>query len=72
MRKVIGRTLAAAAVVALAGTGFAGTAMAWGGNGGTATNNCLNVGIPILSGINVIAGQGAASAATCNANANGS
>ena len=70
MRKVIGRTLAAAAVVALAGTGFAGTALA--GNGGTATNNCLNVGIPILSGLNVIAGQGTAIAAACTANANGS
>jgi len=43
-----------------------------GGNGGTATNNCLNVGIPILSGINVIAGQGTAIAASCTANANGS
>jgi hypothetical protein len=72
MSKLIGRTLAAAAVVALAGTGFAGTALAWGGgNGGTATNNCLNVGIPILSGLNVIAGQGTAIAASCNANANG-
>ena len=69
MRKVIGRTLAAAAVVALAGTGFAGTALA--GDGGTATNNCVNVGVPILSGINVIAGQGTAIAAACTANANG-
>jgi hypothetical protein len=40
------------------------------GTGGTATNNCLNVGIPILSGIGV-AGTGSASAASCNASANG-
>jgi hypothetical protein len=79
MSKLIGRTLAAAAaaVVALASTGFSGTALAWGGGeeggngtGGTATNNCLNVGIPILSGTG-IAGQGIAVAAQCNATANG-
>ena len=75
MSKLIGRTLAAAAVVALTGAGFAGTALAWGnqggnGAGGNATNNCLNVGIPILSGTG-IAGQGTASAASCNATANG-
>jgi len=69
MRKVIGRTLAATAVVALAGTGFAGTALA--GNGGSATNNCVNVGVPILSGIGLLAGEGAVSAASCSASANG-
>lgn len=41
------------------------------GVGGKATNNCLNVGIPILSGIG-IGGQGAAGGAGCEANANGS
>jgi hypothetical protein len=40
------------------------------GTGGTATNNCLNVGVPILSGIG-IAGTGAASGASCLATANG-
>ena len=72
MSKLIGRTLAAAAVVALAGTGFAGQALAWGGSGagGTATNNCVNVGVPILAGTG-IAGQGTAVAAQCNATANG-
>jgi len=70
MSKFIGRTMAAAAVVALAGTGFAGVAMAGDGTGGTATNNCVNVGIPILAGTG-IAGQGTAVAAQCNATANG-
>jgi len=77
MSKLIGRTLTAAAVVALAGTGFSGMAMAGGdggvggnGAGGTATNNCLNVGVPILSGTG-IAGQGTAVGAQCNATANG-
>ncbi|MDQ2708275.1 MAG: hypothetical protein M3Z25_11820 [Actinomycetota bacterium] len=49
--------------VALAATGGSGT-------GGTATNNCLNVGIPILSGIGVL-GQGTSSGASCAATANG-
>src|SRR5581483_8041177 len=40
------------------------------GTGGTATNNCLNIGVPILSGIG-IAGTGAASGASCTATANG-
>ena len=40
------------------------------GTGGKATNNCLNVGIPILSGIG-IAGTGSASGASCDASANG-
>ncbi|HEY9415019.1 MAG TPA: hypothetical protein VIQ30_09700 [Pseudonocardia sp.] len=40
------------------------------GVGGDATNNCLNVGVPILSGIG-IGGQGAAGGAGCEANANG-
>jgi len=40
------------------------------GTGGTATNNCLNVGVPILSGIG-IAGTGAVTGASCTATANG-
>ena len=40
------------------------------GTGGTATNNCVNVGIPILSGIGII-GSGSATGASCNASANG-
>jgi len=71
---VIGRTLAAAAVVALAGAGFSGIALAdnVGGNGagGQATNNCLNVGVPVLSGTG-IAGKGSVNAASCDATANG-
>ena len=67
-----------ASVLALAGAGsvmLGGTAMAWdggggSGTGGTATNNCLNVGVPILSGIG-IAGTGFASGASCAATANG-
>jgi hypothetical protein len=49
--------------VALADTGGAGS-------GGSATNNCLNVGVPILSGLGV-AGTGTATAASCGATANG-
>ena len=41
------------------------------GYGGNATNNCLNVGAPILSGIGV-GGSGSADGASCTANANGS
>ena len=40
------------------------------GNGGNATNNCLNVGVPILSGIGV-GGSGSSDAGNCTANANG-
>ena len=74
MHTLIGRALAGAAVVALAGIGFAGTALATdtGGNGagGTATNNCVNVGVPIASGTG-IAGKGTANAASCDTQANG-
>jgi hypothetical protein len=80
MRKasVVAGTIAAAT----AGTAaFGGVALAWdghhshfarGGNGtgGKATNNCINIGIPILSGIG-LAGSGKASGATCTASANG-
>jgi hypothetical protein len=83
MRKasVVARTVA----VAAAGSAlFGGVAFAWGGwhhhhhyfdeggngTGGTATNNCINVGAPILSGIG-IAGWGGARGATCSASANG-
>jgi hypothetical protein len=40
------------------------------GHGGHATNNCLNVGVPVLSGIGA-GGQGGAHGASCNASANG-
>ncbi len=40
------------------------------GVGGDATNNCLNVGVPILSGIG-IGGSGRANGASCTAIANG-
>jgi hypothetical protein len=53
-----------------------GVALAWDGSqggagtGGTATNNCLNVGVPVLSGIG-LGGTGVASGASCSATANG-
>lgn len=70
------------AVVTSGSMMLGGTALAWhhhwwsdddGGNGkgGTATNNCINVGVPILSGIGV-AGSGVADGASCVASANGS
>ena len=50
---------------------FGGVALADGsGKGGTATDNCLNVGVDVLAGIGV-AGQGVADPATCGASANG-
>jgi hypothetical protein len=62
---------AAAGSVALGGMAMAGTGNAGGnGTGGKATNNCLNVGIPILSGTGLL-GQGTASGASCDATANG-
>ncbi len=73
---------AAISAVAFAAAGsalFGGVAMAGsdivndggaGGAGGTATNNCLNVGVPILSGLGV-AGQGSAVGAQCVASAPG-
>jgi hypothetical protein len=71
MRKTI---FAGILVAATAGTALlSGSALAdsgGAGTGGTATNNCLNVGIPILSGLGV-AGTGIASAASCAATANG-
>lgn len=80
MRKsaVVAGTVAAAAAGSAA---FGGVALAWdghhshfarGGNGarGKAANNCLNIGIPILSGIG-LGGSGKASGATCNASTNG-
>jgi hypothetical protein len=81
MRKssvVAGTVAAATAGSAL----FGGVALAWGGHhhgyfdrggngvGGKATNNCLNIGIPILSGLGV-GGTGDAKGATCSASANG-
>lgn len=71
MRKTICAAILVAATVSTAL--LSGTALAdEGGNGtgGSATNNCLNVGVPILSGIGV-AGTGSANAASCSASANG-
>jgi hypothetical protein len=74
MRKSI---IAGVLTVAAAGSlALGGTALAWDGNtggagtGGVATNNCLNVGIPVLSGLGV-AGTGSAVGASCTAVANG-
>ena len=78
------KTSVAAASVALATAGSAvlgGVALAGGhhhyhgeyagnGEGGKAINNCLNVGIPILSGIG-LGGEGKSKGASCKANANG-
>lgn len=65
---------AATGALALGGTALAGAGgvddVAVGGKGGTATNNCLNIGIPILSGLG-IGGQGSATGAGCTATANG-
>jgi len=53
-----------------------GVALAWVGNaggagtGGTSTNNCVPIGVNVLSGIGV-AGTGAARAGSCDATANG-
>jgi hypothetical protein len=58
---VVGSTVLSG--VALADSGGSGT-------GGTATNNCLNVGVDLLAGIGV-AGTGIANAASCTATANG-
>jgi hypothetical protein len=68
--------VASAGTVMLGGTALADGCCGGGGNsggagtGGTATNNCLNVGVPILSGIGV-AGTGSVTGASCNATANG-
>jgi hypothetical protein len=61
--KVAVGTILAAFGTALADSGGSG-------RGGSSTNNCLNVGAPILSGIGV-AGRGTASAASSDASANG-
>lgn len=75
MRKSFGVTTLAAVAVAgsalLGGVAFAAGDSGGSGAGGTATNNCLNVGVPILSGLGV-AGTGTASGASCAASANGS
>ncbi|MGQ0480576.1 MAG: hypothetical protein ACT4O0_06040 [Pseudonocardia sp.] len=82
MRKasIVAGSIAVAAMgsVALGGAALAGgghhhddnDSYAGDGEGGTATNNCLNVGIPILSGIG-LGGQGTADGASCSADANG-
>jgi hypothetical protein len=75
---------AATAAVAFATVGstlFGGAALAGdgrditndggaGGAGGTATNNCLNIGIPILSGL-ALGGTSSATGASCTATAPG-
>ena len=48
---------------ALADTGGAGT-------GGSATNNCIPIGVNVLAGIGV-AGHGSAAGGSCDASANG-
>jgi len=63
--------VAAAGSTLLGGVALAATDVGGAGTGGTATNNCLNVGVPILSGIG-IAGTGSATGASCSATANGS
>jgi hypothetical protein len=80
MRKasVVAGTLAVAAAgsatlggVALAFDGHHGINNKGGnGTGGKATNNCLNIGLGLLSGIG-LGGTGSATGATCNASANG-
>ena len=78
--KFVLRVCTASAAVGLVGAGLTGTASAgvgwpWGGggpggSGGTAVNNCLNIGFPIASGVGFF-GSGYAAAATCSASANG-
>jgi hypothetical protein len=60
---------AAAGSAALSGVALA-TNVGGPGTGGTATNNCLNVGLDVLSGIG-LGGTGVASGASCTATANG-
>ncbi|MBV9313632.1 MAG: hypothetical protein JO100_07715 [Pseudonocardia sp.] len=61
---------AAAAGSAMLGGAALATEVAGAGVGGKATNNCLNVGVPILSGIGA-GGIGSASGASCSAVADG-
>jgi hypothetical protein len=74
------KSFIAAAVLGLATGGsvmLGGTALAWddegsggAGTGGSATNNCINVGVPLIAG-NGVLGQGTAVGASCDASANG-
>jgi hypothetical protein len=60
--------------VAMGSVALGGVALAdSGGNGagGTATNNCIPVGVNVLSGIGALAGQGVAGAGSCAATASG-
>jgi hypothetical protein len=55
---------------------FGGTALAWdgeggAGTGGSGTNNCIPIGVNLLSGIGLLVGQGAASAGSCSVDASG-
>lgn len=52
------------------GKSYSDNDYARGGDGGKATNNCINIGVPILSGIGV-GGEGKSGGAGCTANANG-
>lgn len=70
--------ISAAAFATVGSALFGGAAMASdivndggaGGNGGTSTNNCLNVGVPVLSGI-AVGGTASAVGAHCTSAANG-
>jgi hypothetical protein len=62
---------AAAGSAALSGVALACIADQGGsGTGGTATNNCLNIGLNLLSGLG-IGGTGKSDGASCGASANG-
>ncbi|MGQ0480575.1 MAG: hypothetical protein ACT4O0_06035 [Pseudonocardia sp.] len=74
------KTKIGASILATAAAGSAvlgGVALASGsdsyagsGTGGAATNNCLNIGVDVLSGIG-LGGTGVASGASCAADASG-
>jgi hypothetical protein len=79
MSKFARKTAISAVAFATVGSAlFGGAAMAGGihndggagGNGGTATNNCLNVGVPVLSGI-AVGGTASAVGAQCTSSAGG-
>jgi len=65
-RFIAGIAATATAVLGLSGAGFTGTALAggWGDDGGSKINNCINIGIPILSG-NAILGSANNANAVC-------
>jgi hypothetical protein len=66
--------ITAALLAAVAGsTLLSGTALAGGGSGtgGSGNNNCIPVGVNVLSGIGLLVGQGAAGAGSCSVDASG-